>query len=162
MLVNIRYLFLCFLLFSLLSCQKQEAPKPAEAIKMVEYEYLIKDFHTKGPKEGYTSKEVMSDSKKVSYMMKDAEYSFKASTVTRDTEKLPIATVIDYRAKRAAASLTGDSGSKEQKFSLVLPSSYAPAGIWKKYAEEIKKMGVKDYEIYIEYISKLYATARDR
>lgn len=162
MLLNARNLLLVIVLFSLMSCAKKEVVEPAEAIKMVEYEYLIKDFASKGAKEGYTAKEVLSDSKTVSYMMKDAVYSFKASTVTRDTEERPIATVIDYRAKRAAASLTGDPTSKEQKFSLVLPSSYAPAELWKKYAEEIKKMGVKDYEVYIEYISKLYATARDK
>ncbi len=162
MFVNLRYVLFALLLFGLTSCAQKEASKPAEAIKVVEYDYLAKEFASKGVKEGYTSKEVLSDSKKVSYMLKEAEYAFKASTVTRDNEELPIATVIDFRAKRDATSLTGGASNKEQVFSLVLPSSYAPAEIWKKYAEEIKKMGVKDYEVYIEYISKMYAEARDR
>jgi len=164
------FLFSFFLTISLLcfvACSEDSntsnnkmAGSAAQALTAVEYDYLTKDYpeNPDAPLDkGLTKAEIFSRKTEIDYQGEDAKFTFVAYTVKRNTDEKAVAILIKMDIDRLFTTLGGAPQRKQDAKYFCIPSHKSSSELYKRYNSAIQDLGFKDYEIYLDNLSRLLA-----
>ena len=134
--------------------------KAVKPITAAEYEYLAEKYPENldgGLEMGLVKEQIYSKSTKLTFHGENADFDFTAYDVRRSSEGTPIALLVSLKADRLFNTLGGKPQRKQETYYFCIPSAGAGESLYKKYNDKVESMGYKDYEVFLNNLSRLLA-----